>query len=337
MPRKTLRGLPSASRISAARSWTASVLGELDEALGVDRDREGGGLHGPAVGEVDEVAVGLVPDPPPHQADEVGRTAGELEADQVGAEQPLEDLAAPRQLAEQLGGRERDVEVEADPQVGAQLAQHLRHQLELVVLHPDGGVLGGDLGGALGEALVDPDVGVPPLAVELRLGHEVVVERPQGAVGEALVELLDLLGGQVDRHQLEAVLDERLRARCRRSSPASRSRRRRWRASRVRGRRRGRRVSGASRRCRPGGSPGPRGAGWRRSRGRPGLVGHACTLVAGPAVPRRECEFLRDSPRANDIGVVRRLQWAEQDADSGDQSWTPRTHTSHPRVRTPPG
>ena len=184
--------------------------GQLLEARGVDRDREGRGPHGAPVGQVDQVAVGLVPDPVAHQAHEVAGAAGELEADQVGAEQPLEDLAAPRQLAEELGGRERDVQVEADAQVGPQVAQHLRHQLQLVVLDPDGGALGGHLGGLLGEAPVDRDVGVPPLAVELRLGHHVVVERPQGAVGEALVELLDLLGAQVHRDQLEAVLDEGL-------------------------------------------------------------------------------------------------------------------------------
>ena len=100
--------------------------GQLLEARRVDRDRERRGADGAAVGEVDEVAVGLVPDPLADQADEVGRAAGELEADQVGAEQPLEDLAPPRQLLEQLVGRERDVQVEADPQVGPQLAQHLR-------------------------------------------------------------------------------------------------------------------------------------------------------------------------------------------------------------------
>ena len=161
--------------------------------------------------------------------------AGALEADQVGAEQALEELAAPRQLLEQLGRRERDVQEEADPQVGAQLAQHRRHQLELVVVHPDGGVLGGDLGGLLGEAPVDRDVGVPPLAVERRLGDDVVVERPQGGVGEALVELLDLLAGQRDRDQGQAVVLERLEV-ARRCRPASRSRRRRWRASPARGR-----------------------------------------------------------------------------------------------------
>ena len=114
------------------------------------------GLHDPAVGQVDQVAVGLVADPLADQPDEVLRGAGALEADQVGAEQALEDLAAPRQLLEQLGRRERDVQEEPDPQVGAQLAQHRRHQLQLVVVHPDRGVLGGDLGGLLGEPPVDP-------------------------------------------------------------------------------------------------------------------------------------------------------------------------------------
>ena len=68
--------------------------------------------------------MGLVTDPLADQPDEVLGAAGHLEADQVGAEQPFEDLAPPRQLLEQLGRRERDVQEEADAQVGAQLAQH---------------------------------------------------------------------------------------------------------------------------------------------------------------------------------------------------------------------
>ncbi len=207
-----MRGAPRASRISLARAMTDSLLGQLLEPLDVDRDRERRRAHGAPVGEVDEVAVGLVPDPLADQPDEVLRAAGQLEADQVGAEQPLEDLAAPGQLLEELGRRERDVQEEADVEVGAQLAEHLRHQLQLVVVHPDGRALGRPVGGVLGEAPVHRDVRVPPLPVELRLGDDVVVERPQGGVGEALVEALDLLLGQRDRVQSHAVVVEGLQA-----------------------------------------------------------------------------------------------------------------------------
>ena len=149
--------------------------------------------------------MGLVPDPLAHEAHEVRGAAGQLEPDQVGAEQPLEQLPSPRQLLEQLGRWERDVQVEADPQVGAQLAQHLGDQLHLVVVHPDQSALVGQLRGRVREPLVHLDVGVPPLAVELRLGHQVVVERPQRGVGETLVVALDLLGGHRQRVEIEAV------------------------------------------------------------------------------------------------------------------------------------
>ena len=235
---------------------------------------------------------------------------GELEADQVGAEQSLEDLAAPRQLAEELGGRERDVEVEADPQVGAELAQHLRHQLELVVLHPDGGALGGDLGGRLGEALVDRDVGVPPLAVELRLGDEVVVERPQGAVGEALVELLDLLGAQVDRHEVQAVLLERLDhvvvGRARPADPGAVV------GPHHRLERRDQAAGGAAPAVVPSGaSRGPRAAGWRRSRGRPAGVVTSSTLAARSGRRSTPTGATRQVPAYPDRPVSTRLAGGE--------------------------
>ncbi len=90
--------------------------------------------------------------------------AGQVEADQIGAEQALDDLGAPRHLHEQLDRRERDVQEEPDGQVGAQHAQHLRHQLQLVVLDPHGGPGRGRPRGGLGEPPVHLDVAVPPLA-----------------------------------------------------------------------------------------------------------------------------------------------------------------------------
>ena len=144
------------------------------------------------------------------QAQEVLGAAAELEADEVGAEEAAQDLVAPGQLDEQLGGREGDVQEEADEEVGALLAQHLRHELQLVVLHPDRGALLGHRRRAVREALVDLHVRVPPLPAELGRHDHVVVERPQGAVGEPLVVVGDLGLRQRHRDELEAVVLERL-------------------------------------------------------------------------------------------------------------------------------
>jgi hypothetical protein len=112
------------------------------------------------------------------------------------------------------------VQEEADLEVGPLLAQHRRDELELVVLHPHRRALGGDLGRRVGEPLVDLHVGVPPVAVEGGLRHDVVVERPEGAVGEALVVVLDLFGGQLDGVQQQAVVFERRHLGVRDAGPA---------------------------------------------------------------------------------------------------------------------
>ena len=134
-----------------------------------------------------------------------------LEAEEVGAEEALDQPAPPRQLREQLDRREGDVVEPADAHVGAQLAHHLRHQLQLVVVHPHRRALGGDLADRLGEAAVDPLVGDPPVAVERGRHDDVVEDRPQGVVAEALVVLGDLVLGERHRAQVHAVLVEGLR------------------------------------------------------------------------------------------------------------------------------
>ncbi|OIQ76345.1 hypothetical protein GALL_419760 [mine drainage metagenome] len=213
---------------------------ERVELLRVDRDRKGGGPDVPGrragcdtvavrwlrvgdgvvLGDRDHLApggqVGEASDGP----DEVLGATGALEPDQVGAEQTVDDLAPPRHLAEDLDGRERDVQEEPDPQVRASRPQHRRHELELVVVDPDDGALGGVRRGRVGEGLVDPAVRVPPLPVEGRRCDHVVVERPQGVVREALVVLLDLDGGQGDRDQSHAVRVERLELDVRRARPS---------------------------------------------------------------------------------------------------------------------
>ena len=86
----------------------------------------------------------LQPEQVTGEPDEVLRGEPLLEADEVGAEEPAEDLRPQRHLHEQLDRRERNVEEEADPQVGSPGAQHRRHELQLVVVHPDSGALAAD-------------------------------------------------------------------------------------------------------------------------------------------------------------------------------------------------
>jgi hypothetical protein len=175
------------------------------ELVDVDRDREVPDRHRAAVvadqvvvdlGRVDELVGG---------GDEVARAAVALEAEHVGAEETLHDLGAPRQALEQLERWERDVVEPADAHVGALRAQHARHELQVVVVDPDRGVLRGDVRQPDREALVHVDVGVPVGAVEARLADRVVVERPQGVVREALVVAVHLLLGDRHRVQVDAV------------------------------------------------------------------------------------------------------------------------------------
>ncbi len=156
----------------------------------------------------DAVLASLQVEPLTHQAHEVLRVAMQLEADEVSAEQPAQNLIPPRHLHIQLRRGERDVQEEADANVGAQFPQHLRNQLQLVVLNPDDGAFGGGRRCVLGEPRVHRDVAVPPLTLKVRGRDPVVVERPQRGVGETLVVEPDVVCGQWHREQLQTLVLE---------------------------------------------------------------------------------------------------------------------------------
>ncbi|MEG8035963.1 hypothetical protein QP157_11730 [Sphingomonas sp. LR61] len=101
------------------------------EGLGVDRDREVPGLdvadRDPLAAarcirvvdrDVDRLALRRVALDVTDRAEEVARVVVALEADDVGAEQAVQDLRAPGQLGVDADRRERDVVEEADRQVG---------------------------------------------------------------------------------------------------------------------------------------------------------------------------------------------------------------------------
>ena len=97
---------------------------------------------------------------------------------------------------------------EADGQVRAQHPQHLRHELQLVVLDPYRRALRRGARCDVGEAPVDRDVAVPPFAVVNRFDDDVVVQRPQRRIGEAFVVLLDIGSRQRYRIHPKTVLDD---------------------------------------------------------------------------------------------------------------------------------
>ena len=148
-------GSPSSARICSARSRTSGLSARLSISPTSIEIGNASGAHLAAV-DLDDVAARPQAQQVAGQPQEVLRAQRALEADQVRAEQPAEDLDAARQLHEQLDRRERDVQEEADPQVRTLCAQHRRHELQLVVLHPHGGAAVGDRGGRVGEPLVDP-------------------------------------------------------------------------------------------------------------------------------------------------------------------------------------
>ena len=229
-------GSPRAERISAARSRTSSDFESFSNPSVVDGDRERRGPHGAPVGRGR-----------PGRGGSCGRRAGgpgaRSSAAPPGSWKPTRSApSSPSRSCRRQGScwkarpGERDVQEEADPQVGPQLAQHLRDQLELVVVHPDRGVLGRPLGGVLGEAPVDRDVGVPPLAVELRLGDQVVVERPERAAHNATVWVQDYQLQLVPQQLRELRPDLRIGSSCRIPfPPAGCSARYPWRGSSSKG------------------------------------------------------------------------------------------------------
>src|ERR1019366_337897 len=69
-------------------------------------------------------------------------------------------------------------------------------------------------------AAVDRDIRVPPWAAELRLRDDVVIQRPERRIAEALVVVADLLGRQAHADQVHAARVEWSGRLTRRAGPA---------------------------------------------------------------------------------------------------------------------
>src|SRR6267143_2994591 len=112
-----------------------------------------------------------------------------VEADQVGAQHPLEDLPLPGADPEGLEVRPGDVPEERDPHVGALGLDERREQREVIVLDQHQGRLRAFdlLEDGRGELRVHAEVVLPVLGAEERPRVDDVAEGPEPLVGKAIV------------------------------------------------------------------------------------------------------------------------------------------------------
>jgi hypothetical protein len=173
------------------------IPAHLAEERGVHPHREYPEPH-LAPGQLHPVDIHRVAEDIGERGGEVAEIGRGVEADQVGAEEPLEEAGPGREGAEQLLAGKRDVQEEPDPGIRDHPPEEPGDQQELVVVHPDhvpGPVVAGH---RPGELLVGLHVGVPVGDVERDLIEEVVEEGPEHPVGEPLVVAGHLLGGERD-------------------------------------------------------------------------------------------------------------------------------------------
>jgi hypothetical protein len=121
-----------------------------------------------------------------------------VKAHEIGPEHAFEELIAPGQGAKSLGRRERDVQKEANSSFWDQLTQQLRHEHELIVMHPDNVAFAIVFGSYLGKFLINVLVSLPAFDHERKLLDQAVKRGPDRAVGKVLVIAFELAAREVD-------------------------------------------------------------------------------------------------------------------------------------------
>ena len=204
MPRpRTLFSSFSRCRQRAASRSTSALVGRGRLPLEIDADGERPDARRVAAAlHLRLLAVGPRLEVPVHGLQEVLAVVAQVEADQVVAEQAVEQLLLPGEGAERLRVGPGDVPELGHGQGRVPPLEHPRQEPEMVVLDEDEGrPVAGLLEDRLGEQLVHLAVGPPVAGVEDRPREDDVAEGPQAAVGQAVIIALLLLLGQPDPAQ----------------------------------------------------------------------------------------------------------------------------------------
>ena len=147
-----------------------------------------------------------------HQiANEISRIALGLKTDDVVFEQQRNELLVVGQRRQNLGWRERNVQEEADAIGMAAPPQRGGDRDQVVVVNPDQIVLVDHLFQFGGEVLVDAEIAAQIAAREFREIKPVMQDRPQHAIGEAVVIFLIVVVREIGDDILDVLVLDRSR------------------------------------------------------------------------------------------------------------------------------
>ena len=121
-----------------------------------------------------------------------------LEAQEIIGAEIAHQLAVYRERQQQLRCREGDVQEEADAVDDTETAQLGGERDEMIVMDPDQIVGLEQRGQLLGKDAVDPLIPFIGGTAEIREADPIVEQRPEHAIGEADVEILIVIGIEVD-------------------------------------------------------------------------------------------------------------------------------------------
>src|SRR4029079_1816329 len=167
------------------------------ELLDVNTHRKGIDA-GHVIRSLDLAHVMLVTDNTERGLQKVMRVLVGMKSDQVGAQHPLENPAAPLcwQYPEYLERWKRNVEKKPHRELGMASLEQTRQKHEMIVVHPDNIIRSQHCFESVGKKIVDLLVLLPELRLVNGVRGEVMKQRPDRRVTKNQIELVHLFGAQ---------------------------------------------------------------------------------------------------------------------------------------------
>jgi hypothetical protein len=174
------------------------TVGETGESHGLDADRKDADAHRPlGKGEIKIVAVQAAF--AREVAAEIEGVVSGLEADKIVFAERWHEALVVRQCGQHFRRWARDVKEEADTVLVAALAERLAERHQVIIMHPDEILRPEHIVQLAREVIIDTQIAAQIAARELGKVNAVVQDRPQHAIGEAVVVFLVVLLREIER------------------------------------------------------------------------------------------------------------------------------------------